>query len=128
MADIPMLSYAWNESRLGALEIDLVEYNGGSSHGHFAYTLTVVDVVTAYTRRRALLGKSQRAVLQEIHCLPMATPAVGPAHLKNDRELVGYERYDTPEQVQWLNAIYNLHPSVFRTSKAIDIFLDNCRI
>jgi len=25
------------------------------------------------------------------------------------RELVGYERYDTPEQVQWLNAIYDLH-------------------
>jgi transposase InsO family protein len=25
------------------------------------------------------------------------------------RELVGYERFDTPKQVQWLNAIYDLH-------------------
>jgi transposase InsO family protein len=150
-AEVPMLSYAWNESRPGALEIDLVEHNGGSSLGHFAYTLTVVDVVTGYTRRRALLGKSQRAVLQELTFIVSQWPHKpwgvhtdnGPeflnAHLKafctsaglkftrsrpyrkNDnahveqknrvlvRELVGYERYDTPEQVQWLNAIYDLH-------------------
>ena len=48
------------------MEIDLVEHNGGSSLGHLAYTLTVVDVVTGYSRRRAMLGRSQKAVFQTL--------------------------------------------------------------
>jgi hypothetical protein len=43
---VPIITYDWNETRLGALEIDLVEYNGGSSFEHFAYTPTVTNVVT----------------------------------------------------------------------------------
>lgn len=150
-AEVPMIPYDWDENKPGALEIDLVEHNGGSSLGHFAYTLTVVDVVTGYTRRRALLGKSQLAVLREIKLI-ISEWSMKPwcihsdngqeflnAHLKtfcsssqirftrsrpyrkNDnahveqkngflvRQLVGYERYDRPEQVEWLNAIYALH-------------------
>ena len=55
--------------RPGALEVDLVEHNGGLSLGHFAYTLTATDVVSGYTRRRALLGKSQLAVLRELRLI-----------------------------------------------------------
>lgn len=154
-AQVPMTTYDWNEMRPGALEIDLVEHNGGSSLGHFAYTLTVTDVVSGYTRRRALLGKSQLAVLRELkHIIaewPMKPWAIHSdngqeflnAHLKtfcaannihftrshpyrkNDnahveqkngflvRQLVGYERYDRPEQVEWLNSIYALHDLYF---------------
>ncbi|WP_371874892.1 integrase catalytic domain-containing protein [Caldalkalibacillus thermarum] len=34
--------------------------------GHYAYTLTVVDRVTGYSRRRAILGKSQKAVFEAL--------------------------------------------------------------
>jgi transposase InsO family protein len=154
-AQVPMITYDWDETRPGALEIDLVEHNGGSSLGHYAYTLTVTDVVSGYTRRRALLGKSQLAVLRELKLIvsewPMKPWAIHSdngqeflnAHLKsycstagiqftrsrpyrkNDnahveqkngflvRQLVGYERYDRPEQVEWLNAIYSLHDRYF---------------
>lgn len=154
-AQVPMIAYDWNETRPGALEVDLVEHNGGSSLGQFAYTLTVTDVVTGYTRRRALLGKSQLVVLRELqHILsewPMQPWGIhcdngqeflnnhlrrfcASHHLrftrsrpyrKNDnahveqkngflvRQLVGYERYDRPEQVEWLNAVYALHDRYF---------------
>jgi transposase InsO family protein len=154
-SQVPIITYDWNETRPGALEIDLVEHNGGSSLGHFAYTLTVTDVVTGYTRRRALLGKSQLAVLRELkHIIaewPMKPWGIHSdngqeflnAHLKtfchssqfqftrsrpyrkNDnahveqkngflvRQLVGYERYDHPQQVDWLNSIYSLHDTYF---------------
>ncbi len=59
---IPIARYDWNESRPGALEIDLVEHNGGSSHGLFAYTLSVVDTVSGWSSRRAVLGKGQRGI------------------------------------------------------------------
>lgn len=65
-SEIPIGTYAWDESRPGALEIDLVEHNGGSSLGQFAYTLSVVDVVSGYSRRRAILGRGQAGVHREM--------------------------------------------------------------
>ena len=154
-AQVPVTTYDWDESRPGALEVDLVEHNGGSSLGHFAYTLTVTDIVSGYTRRRALLGKSQLAVLRELKLIIAEWPTLPwgihtdngseflNAHVKafcashklhfsrsrpyrkNDnahveqkngflvRQLVGYERYDRPEQVEWLNALYALHDRYF---------------
>ena len=150
-AEVLMVTYAWNEDKPGALEVDLVEHNGGASVGTFCYTLTVVDIVTGYTRRRALLGKSQLTVLCELKRVisewPMKPWCIHSdngqeflnSHLrrfcsaaqikftrsrpyrKNDnahveqkngflvRQVVGYERYDTLEQVEWLNTIYALH-------------------
>ena len=149
-SEVPIDIYAWNEDKPGALEIDLVEHNGGSSLGHFAYTLTAVDIVSGYSRRRAVLGRSQRGVLKELKLIisqwpfdPWALHSDSGSeflsdHLvrfckeygleftrsrpyrKNDnahveqknrqfvREMVGYERYDTPEEVAWLNEVYAL--------------------
>lgn len=147
-AEIPVERYDWNEKRPGALEIDLVEHNGGSSLGQFAYTLSVVDIVTGYSRRRAVLGRSQLAVFQALQHVLDAWPmkpwgihsdngsefmsnhlrrfckehqisfSRSRPYRKNDnahveqknrqyvREVVGYERYDSPQDVAWLNAIY----------------------
>lgn len=147
-SEIPVQRYAWDEKRPGALEVDLVEHNGGSSQGHYAYTLSVVDVVSGYSRRQAMLGRSQAAVFQALQGIVSEWPMKPwglhsdngsefiSAHLtkfckergltftrsrpykKNDnahveqknlqyvREVVGYERYDTPQAVEWLNAVY----------------------
>ncbi|MGI6514180.1 MAG: transposase [Syntrophomonadales bacterium] len=147
-AQIPVERYDWNESRPGALEVDLVEHNGGSSIGHFAYTISVVDVVSGYSRRRAVLGRGQTGIFKELttiiedwptqvwglHC-DNGTEFINEQLLrfcqknnlvftrsrpykKNDnahveqknlqyvREIVGYERYDSPQAVEWLNQVY----------------------
>lgn len=148
--EVPIDIYAWDEDQAGALEVDLVEHNGGSSLGQFAYTLNMVDIVTGYSRRRAVLGKGQLGVCKELKALTFQWPFAPwglhsdsgseflSAHLvkfckeyglkftrsrpykKNDnahveqknlqfvREMVGYERYDTPEDVAWLNNVYAL--------------------
>jgi len=59
---VPIGRFDWDEDRPGALEVDLLEHNGGSTAGHYAYTLSVVDIVTGWSRRRAILGLSQKAV------------------------------------------------------------------
>lgn len=71
---VPIDTYRWDEQRPGALEVDLVEHNGGSSLGHFAYTLNVVDIVTGYSRRRAVLGKGQKVVFEEIELILQSWP------------------------------------------------------
>jgi hypothetical protein len=148
--EVPIDIYAWDEDRPGALEVDLVEHNGGSSLGQFAYTLSMVDIVTGYSRRRAVLGKGQLGVFKELKLLISQWPftpwglhsdggsefinghlvkfckeyglkfARSRPYEKNDnahveqknrqfvREMVGYERYDTPEDVAWLNDVYAL--------------------
>jgi len=150
LKQIPIERFAQDESRPGALEVDLVEHNGGSSSGHYAYTLDVTDVVTGWCGRRACLGRSQKAVFAALAHILAAWPVQPWAihgdngsefmndHLlrytklnglrlirsrpyhKNDnphveqrnrqyvRQVVGYDRYDTEAEVDWLNAIYDL--------------------
>jgi transposase InsO family protein len=60
-SEVPVDRYPWNETRPGALEIDLVDHSGGLG-GHHAYTLSVVDVVSGWSRRRAVMGRGQRVV------------------------------------------------------------------
>jgi len=66
---VPTGRFAWDETRPGALEVDLVEHNDGSSSGHYAATLSVVDVVSGWSRRRAVLGKSQAVVHEALERL-----------------------------------------------------------
>ncbi|MEW6523979.1 MAG: hypothetical protein AB1445_10515, partial [Bacillota bacterium] len=147
-AEVPLGRYDWDEGRPGALEIDLVEHNGGSSQGHYAYTLNVVDAVSGYSRRRAVLGRVQAGIFRELadilkqwpfrpwglhadngseflnNHLIRFTKKTGlefhrsRPYRKNDnahveqknrrlvREVVGYERFDTVAQVDWLNRVY----------------------
>lgn len=68
-SSVPVDRYAWNEKRFGALEVDLVEHGGGASHGHYAYTLTVVDIVSGWSRRRAVLGRGQKGVFEALSAI-----------------------------------------------------------
>jgi len=150
-SQVPVDRYKSGELRPGALEADLVEHNGGSSLGHFAYTLSVVDVATGYSRRRSVLGKGQIGVHRELKKLIMSWPypiwgihtdngteflnehlvrfckahdikfTRSRPYKKNDnphveqknfqhvRSLVGYERFDTPDQVEWMNNLYEIY-------------------
>lgn len=146
--EVPIARYAWDEKRPGALELDLVEHNGGDSRGHFAYTLNVTDIVTHFSRRAAVLGRGQAGIQGRLQVILDEWPyRVWALHTdngseflngqlvtftrerglqftrsrpyrKNDnahveqknrqfvREIVGYERYDTPTAVEWLNRVY----------------------
>jgi hypothetical protein len=88
-AEIPVERYDWDETRPGALEVDLVEHNGGSSLGHFAYTLSVVDVVSGFSRRRAVLGRGQASVYRELKAIIQDWPTPPWAlHCDNGSEFI----------------------------------------
>lgn len=86
---VPIDRYRWNEDRPGALEVDLVEHNGSSTGGHYACTLSIVDVVTGWTARRAVMGKSQAVVHEALHALLAAWPSlVWAVHSDNGSEFL----------------------------------------
>ncbi|HVB10246.1 MAG TPA: transposase [Bacillota bacterium] len=149
-SEIPLGRYDWDESRPGALAVDLVEHNGGSVSGHYLCTLTVVDVVSGWSRRRGILSRGQRPVHGALTWIIAQWPhptwglhsdngseflsnhlsrfvrdtqiqfTRSRPYRKNDnphaeqknrqfvREMVGYDRFETAQQLAWLNDVYDL--------------------
>lgn len=71
---IPIKTDQWNESRPGFLEADTVAHCGESLAGIFAYTIDCVDIATGWTEQRAVWGKGQTGVFQQIHAIEKALP------------------------------------------------------
>jgi len=71
---IPIQTNQWNESRPGFLEADTVAHCGNSLSGMFAYTIDFVDIATGWTEQRAVWGKGETDVLQQIKDLEKSLP------------------------------------------------------
>jgi hypothetical protein len=71
---IPIQTNQWNESRPGFLEADTVAHCGDSLSGLFAYTIDFVDIATGWTEQRAVWGKGETDVLQQIKDLETSLP------------------------------------------------------
>ena len=52
----------WNQQHPGHFEVDLVHHCGPSSSGEYVHTIQMIDVATAWSERRAILGRGYMAV------------------------------------------------------------------
>ncbi len=71
---IPINTNQWDESRPGFLEADLVAHCGASTQGMYSNTLNFVDIATTWTEQRAVWGKGQTGVVEQIHALEPDLP------------------------------------------------------
>ncbi len=71
---IPIKTNQWDESRPGFLEADTVAHCGTSMAGMFAFTIDCVDIATGWTEQRAVWGKGETAVLQQIEDIELSLP------------------------------------------------------
>ena len=71
---IPIKTNQWDESRPGFLEADTVAHCGDSLTGMFAYTIDAVDIATGWTEQRAVWGKGETGILEQIHDIEAALP------------------------------------------------------
>ena len=71
---IPIKTNQWDEARPGFLEADTVAHCGNSLAGMFAYTIDAVDIATGWTEQRAVWGKGETGVLQQIQDIESALP------------------------------------------------------
>jgi hypothetical protein len=56
--DIPMRRIPWDEQEPGHFETDLVHHCGATASGEYLCTLQMIDVLTGWSERRAVLGRS----------------------------------------------------------------------
>lgn len=71
---IPLNTNQWDESRPGFLEADTVAHCGESLSGMFAYTIDCVDIATGWTEQRAVWGKGETGVLEQINDIETMLP------------------------------------------------------
>jgi hypothetical protein len=71
---IPINTDSWGVQVPGFTEVDLVSHSGNSADGEFAHSLNVTDMHTTWTESRAVLGRSQAAVLQGFQEIGRALP------------------------------------------------------
>jgi len=71
---IPIKTNQWDESRPGFLEADTVAHCGDSTSGMFAYTIDFVDIATGWTEQRAVWGKGESGVLEQIKNIEKTLP------------------------------------------------------
>ena len=63
---IPIKTNQWEETRPGFFEADTVAHCGDTIAGMFIYTLNLVDIATGWTEQRAVWGKGEAGVLEQI--------------------------------------------------------------
>ena len=63
---IPVKTNQWDENRPGFLETDTVAHCGESTYGQYVNTINTVDIATGWTEQRAVWGKGESGVLEQI--------------------------------------------------------------
>lgn len=71
---IPIKTNQWDESRPGFLEADTVAHCGDSTAGIFVNTIDFVDIATGWTEQRAVWGKGESEVLEQIKNIEKTLP------------------------------------------------------
>jgi hypothetical protein len=71
---IPINTNQWDESRPGFLEADTVAHCGHSMAGMFVFTVDCVDIATSWTEQRAVWGKGEHGVLEQIKHIEQTLP------------------------------------------------------
>jgi len=71
---IPIKTNQWDESRPGFLEADTVAHCGQSLSGMFAYSIDCVDIATGWSEQRAVWGKGETDVLEQIKQIEKSLP------------------------------------------------------
>ena len=71
---IPIKTNQWDESRPGFLEADTVAHCGESTSGMYVNAIDCVDIATGWTEQRAVWGKGESGVLEQITNIEKTLP------------------------------------------------------
>jgi hypothetical protein len=71
---IPIGTNQWDQTRPGFLEADTVAHCGTSMAGQFVYTLDCVDIATGWSEQRAVWGRGETGVLEQLRHIEQSLP------------------------------------------------------
>ena len=96
------LSHEYDRTRLGNIQIDLVEHCGQSVRGEYIHTLSSTDVSTGWWEGEAVMGRSQEAVFDGLKRVRNRFPfSLKEIHSDNGTEFINWHlfRYTAKEDL-----------------------------
>jgi len=113
---VPIERIAWNESKPGHFEVDMVHHCGSATGGQFVHTLQMIDVATGWSERVATLGRSYLVVGDGFERILKRVPfAVCEIHTDNGSEFLNQHMLRF-----WLDIDPSIHLSRSRPYKKND--------
>jgi hypothetical protein len=91
----------------GHFQIDLVGHDGGNPNGHFAFTLTAVELYSGWVEPRSLLNKAHRWSKQAIESVNASSPVtLKSLHSDNDSSFLNepLQRWCAQQHLQYRRA------------------------
>lgn len=93
-SQIPIKTEHWDVSTPGYVEIDLVSHCGSSASGEFVHTLNVTDIFSGWSVGRAVLGRSEKVVLQALDEIIQTLPfPIKGIDSDNGSEFINHQLY-----------------------------------
>jgi hypothetical protein len=71
---IPIKTNQWDETRPGFLEADTVAHCGDTTAGTYVNTVDFVDIATGWTEQRAVFGKGERGIVEQVKNVEQSLP------------------------------------------------------
>jgi hypothetical protein len=71
---IPIKTNQWDETKPGFVETDTVAHCGDSTEGVYANTVDLVDIATGWNEQRAVWGKGETEVLEQLKDIEEVLP------------------------------------------------------
>jgi hypothetical protein len=71
---IPIKTNQWDEARPGFLEADTVAHCGDTTAGIYVNTVDFVDIATGWTEQRAVFGKGERGIVEQVKDVEQSLP------------------------------------------------------
>jgi len=71
---IPIKTNQWDEKKPGFIEADTVAHCGTSLAGDYCLTLDTVDIATGWTEQRAVFGKGESGILDQLKDIEASLP------------------------------------------------------
>jgi hypothetical protein len=73
-SQIPLGTNQWDQDQPGFLEADTVAHCGASMAGQFVHSLDCVEIATGWTEQRALWGRGEQGVLEQLQDIEQHLP------------------------------------------------------
>lgn len=91
---IPIKTEQWNEEKPGFIEADTIAHCGNSISGQYAFTVDTIDIATQWTEQRAIWGKGELAVFEQIENIENSLPfKILGFDADNGGEFINYHLY-----------------------------------
>lgn len=117
-SSVPIRITDWDTSKVGYLEMDTVDHNGGNPSGERIYSLDLVEIYSGWSEQIAVMGRGEQGITKAVNAVKSALPFV----------VKGLDSDSGGEFINWQMVRYCEQNKIFFTRSRPDRKNDNAYV